>query len=126
MIPDVDWNDDDSLVEQVFYDHDDDYYGIIHEVKDNDRYGKCVYFKTITHRVSSAQSDSISKDEFKSYVDNGDIEFIGYGKPGIALQYLKLNTTHVRWRTHLMMIICVWMMMNDFFINLRHLIRDRY
>lgn len=75
--------DNSTLVSRVFYDNDDDYWAVIYEVEDNPPYGMCVYFKTITTRVSSARSDSIPLGEFRQYVEGGEIEWVGYGKPGI-------------------------------------------
>ena len=37
---------------------------------------------------------NIPKEEFKGYVDNGDIEFIGYKNPGIEIAKARYSAQH--------------------------------
>ena len=71
-VPDVDWDDDSTLLRRVFYDHEDNYWAQVHKVEDNPGYGVCVFIKVITHRVSSSVSDNIPKTELRQYIDSVD------------------------------------------------------
>ena len=51
----------------------------------------CIFFKVITTRVSSAESENIPKAEFKNYIENGDFDWVGYGKPGITLAKIRYD-----------------------------------
>ena len=84
-VPDVDWDDDSTLLRRVFYDHEDNYWAQVHKVEDNPGYGVCVFIKVITHRVSSSVSDNMPKTELREYIDSGEIEWIGYGNSGVQL-----------------------------------------